>query len=301
MHAGASEGLQHVDVDDALVSALVRAQYPPLSTAEVGRRYVFEDHLTVRVGDEYCVNLPTTAGLDAPLEASCTWMPQVAADWTFPASVPLFLGQPTQDYPFAWEVARWLPGSNAGVAPLDAESASALGDALRQVHSAAPPTAPLSVESGQTLSHCRATWHAVTAGLRDAIGPRGEQVDPSALFERWERAVDTVVDTAPCWTHGNLDPRYVVTDRGRFAGICTWWTIGAGDPASDIAAAFLLIPREAEAAFLDAYGGVTAAIRERIAGYWLLRAVRYATSPNPFLWRLGWARLDELIRLGDLD
>ena len=301
MDRGPSEGALRVAVDDALVAALIRGQYRELSELEVGRRYVFEDHLTVRVGDDYCVNLPTTAGLDASLEASFRWFPQASAEWTFPAGVPIFSGEPTAEYPFRWEIARWLSGSNAGVVPLEAESAPALGDALRQLHAPAPPAAPEGAESGLKLARRRAAWHDATAGLREVVGPRGEQIDPMRLSERWERAVDTVLDTTPRWTHGNLDPRYVVTDRGRFAGICTWWTLGAGDPAADIAAAFLLIPREAEAAFLDAYGGASRALRERVAGYWLLRAVRYATSSNPFLWRLGWARLDELMRLGDLD
>lgn len=301
MDGGPSEGTQHVEVDDALVSALIQHQYRQLSDLEVGRRYVFEDHLTVRIGDEYCVNLPTTTGLDASLEASFRWLPEVSADWTFPAGVPFFSGEPTSGYPFRWEIAPWLPGSNAGVVPLVAETAPDLGAALRQVHSAAPPSAPPSVESGLPLARYRAMWHEVTAHLREAIGPHGERLDPAEFSERWEKAVDTVVDTTPRWTHGNLDPRYVATDGGRFAGICTWWTVGAGDPAADIAAAFLLIPRTAEAAFLDAYGNASRALRDRIAGYWLLRAVRYATSSNPFLWRLGWARLEELIRLGDLD
>jgi aminoglycoside phosphotransferase (APT) family kinase protein len=300
MTGGLSEGAQRIEVDDALVTSLIRAQFRQMSELEVGRRYVFEDHITVRIGDEYYLNLPTIAGLDASLEASFRWLPRISAKWTFPASVPLFAGAPTADYPFQWEIARWLPGSNAGIFPLVAESAPDLGDALRQVHAAAPPSAPASAESGLTLAHHRAAWHEATADLREAVGPRGERIDPAQLSERWERAVDTVVDTTPRWTHGNLDPRYVVTDQGRFAGICTWWTIGAGDPAADIAAALLLIPREAEAAFYDAYGDVSKATRERIAGYWLLRAVRYATSSNPFLWRLGWARLDELILMGDL-
>ncbi len=301
MDGGSGEGAQHVGVDDALVAALIRDQYPQLAELEVSRRYVFEDHLTVRLGDEFCVNLPTTSGLDASLETSFRWLPQVSAEWTFPSGVPLFCGRPTADYPFRWEIAHWLPGSNAGIVPLQGESAPGLGDALRQVHVAAPPAAPVGAESGASLSRCRAMWHDLTASLKDAIGPLGQRMDPTLLSERWERAVDTVIDTTPRWTHGNLDPRYVVTNRGSFAGINAWWTLGAGDPAADIAAAFLAIPRDSEAAFLETYGNVSRAMRERVAGYWLLRVVRYATSSNPFLWRLGWARLDELVRLGDLD
>jgi aminoglycoside phosphotransferase (APT) family kinase protein len=296
----ASEGTR-IEIDDDLVAALIREQHPHLSRLEVGRRYVFDDHMTVRLGDLYCLNLPTAPGLDEAMASTSRWLRSVSPDWTFPAGVPLLTGEPTASYPFRWEVARWLPGSNAGVVNLEASAATDLGKALRQVHTPASARAPIGVEAGTPLSRHRKTWRELNEALRGTVGPKGNTIDPAILADRWEVAVDTVIDTQPRWTHGNLDPRYVVSDRGRFGGICTWWTFGAGDPAADIAAAFLLINRTAEAEFVAAYGKVSRATRQRIAGYWLLRAVRYATSTNPFLWRLGWYRLDELVRLGDLD
>jgi aminoglycoside phosphotransferase (APT) family kinase protein len=297
----AADNPQPLEIEDALVAALVREQHPQLAGLEVGRRYVFDDHMTVRLGDHYCVNLPTRPGLDEALATTQPWLATVSTEWTFTAGVPLLAGMPTADYPFRWEIARWIPGSNAGVLNLERAAAVPLGRALREVHTPAPTKAPVGAESGVPLSRHRRTWRELTDALRETTDPAGERMNPGVLNERWEAAVDTVIDTPPRWTHGNLDPRYVVSDRGRFAGISTWWTFGAGDPAADIAAAFLMIPRDAEHDLIEAYGRISKATRRRIAGYWLLRVVRYATSSNPFLWRLGWARIDELIRLGDLD
>jgi aminoglycoside phosphotransferase (APT) family kinase protein len=295
------EGTQRVDISDELAAALVRDQHPDLSSLDVGRRYVFDDHLTIRLGDDLCLNMPTVPGIGEAMVVSAEWLDLVSVEWSFPAGIPVRLGEPSTNYPFHWEIARWIPGSNAGIVPLTEEAVIPLGKALHQVHTMVPAWAPASVEAGTPLSRQRKTWHELTALLRDAIGPKGNRVDPSDLSSRWEKAVDTVIDTPQRWTHGNLDPRYVVSDRGCFGGIGSWWTFGAGDPAADIAAAFLLIHREAEPTFLEAYGPVSRATRERIAGYWLLRVLRYAMSSNPFLWRLGWARLDELSRLGDID
>lgn len=299
--AEVDEGTQRVEISDESAATLVRDQHPNLASLDIGRWYTFDDHLTIRLGDDLCLNLPTVAGPSDAMATSAEWLDLVSREWSFPVGTPIHLGEPTPDYPFHWEVARWIPGSNAAVFPFMEDAAIPLGRALRQVHSAAPAWAPASVEAGTPLSRHRKTWHELTSFLRDSVGPLGNRIDPDLLSVRWEKAVDTVIDLPPRWTHGNLDPRYVVSDRGQFGGIGSWWTFGVGDPAADIAAAFLLIHREAEAAFLSAYGQVSRATRERIAGYWLLRVVRYATSSNPFLWRLGWARLDELIRLGDLD
>ncbi|MBN2176332.1 MAG: phosphotransferase [Demequinaceae bacterium] len=295
------DGTRRVEISDELAAALVREQHPDLAELDISRRYVFDDHLTIRLGDDLCLNLPTVPGLGDAMVSAAEWLDLVSAEWSFPAGTPVRLGEPTADYPFPWQISHWVPGSNAAILPFMKEAAKPLGDALRQVHTTAPAWAPASEEAGTPLSRHRKTWHILTALLRDAIGPRGNRIDPALLSVRWEKAVDTVIDSPSRWTHGNLDPRYVVSNRGLFGGIGSWWTFGAGDPAADIAAAFLLIHRDDEAAFLESYGQVSRATRERIAGYWLLRVLRYATSSNPFLWRLGWARLDELIRLGDLD
>jgi aminoglycoside phosphotransferase (APT) family kinase protein len=295
------EGTQRVEISDELAAALVREQHPDLADLDISRRYVFDDHLTIRLGDDLCLNLPTVPNLGEAMASTAEWLDLVSSEWSFPAGTPVRLGEPTADYPFPWQIAHWIPGSNAAVLPFTREAAAPLGSALRQIHSIAPAWAPPSEEAGTSLSRQRKTWHTLTALLRDAIGPRGNSIDPAPLSVRWEKAVDTVIDSPSRWTHGNLDPRYVSSNRGLFGGISSWWTFGAGDPAADIAAAFLLIHRDDEAVFLESYGKVSRATRERVAGYWLLRVLRYSTSSNPFLWRLGWERLDELIRLGDLD
>lgn len=296
-----NEGIRHVDVTDELAAALVRDQHPDLADLDIGRRYLFEDHVTIRLGDNLCLCLPTVPGPGDDMASSMEWLDLVVKEWSFPVGVPVRVGKPCCGYPFNWEIANWIPGSNAAVRPLSREAAAPLGQALRQVHTPAPAWAPISAEAGTPLPRFRKTWHELIAKFRMAVGPLGNQIDPSSLIPRWERAVDTVIDIPQRWVHGNLDPRYVASDQGSFAGIGSWWTFGIGDPAADIAAAFLLIPRQAESLFLEAYGRVSRATWDRISGYWLLRALRYATSPNPFLWRLGWARLEELIRLGDIE
>ncbi len=294
-------GIRHVDVSDDLAIAMVRQQHPDLGDLDIGRRYLFEDHVTIRLGDDLCLYLPTVPGPGEAMESSVEWLDSVAHDWSFPASIPVRMGKPCRGYPFDWEISNWIDGSNAAVLPLSREAAASLGQALRQVHTPAPSGAPLASEAGTPLPRFRKPWHELTAKLREAVGPLGSRIDPSALVPRWEKAVDAVIDIPSRWVHGNLDPRYIVSDQGRFAGIGSWWTFGSGDPAADLAAAFLLIPRQAESLLLETYGRISRATWDRVSGYWLLRALRYATSSNPFLWRLGWTRLEELIRLGDIE
>ncbi len=289
---------QHIDISDEVIAALVRDQHPDLASLDFGRRFVLDDHLTIRLGDSLCLNLPTVPGIDEAMASSAEWLDLVSAEWSFPAGIPFRSGEPLPDYPFHWEIDHWIPGSNAAVVEYNDAAALALGRALHQVHSAAPPSAPTGEDSGTTLARHRKSWHDLCSALMTLTGPRGERLDPVVFSERWESAVDTIVDVTPRWTHGNLDPRYAVSDGGHFAGIGAWWTFGAGDPAADLGAALLLVPSTAERDFFRAYGTISHATLERTHGYRLLRALLYATSANPLLWRLGWARLTNLANEG---
>lgn len=289
-----NEGPSHVGVTDQLVRDLVVAQFPEFAKRDIGRRYVLDDHIMVRLGDDLCVRLPTIAGLDDSLRTSARWLPLIASDWSFPAGFPIGMGRPECEYPYSWEITAWLPGSNAAILELNRDAASSLGHALRQVHGAAPPSAPIGADAGVTLGRHRKAWNELAARVATETGPRGERIDLRPMADSWEVAVDTVIDVTLRWTHGNLDPRFVVSNRGHFGGIGTWFTFGSGDPAADIGAALLLMPVEAEPAFYSGYGTASQATQARASGYRILRALRYATSPNPFLWRMGWERLAEL-------
>jgi len=283
-----------VDVTDALVGSLVQAQFSHLGALEVGRRYVFDDHVTVRLGDRLCANVPTVAGPDALIERSSHLLLSLATSWTFPAGVPILTGEPTADYPYHWEIARWLPGSNATIVELAADAGIRLGRALREVHRPAPDDAPASPRALTSLADLIPQWEAVLAALVDSQGPQGETVDATRLAPIWKKGLEADPPRKATWVHGNLDPRYVISDHGRFGGICTWFTFGAGDPAADLGAACLTLPGHGEETIVEGYGGMDEATKDRACAFRVFTCATYATSRNPFLWRLGWDRLREI-------
>ncbi len=287
-------GDRRLAVSDALASSLVRTQFPHLAELEVGRRLTFDDHVTIRFGERLCANFPTTRDLDALVEQSGRWSPSAARDWGFLAGVPLLTGEPTDDYPVHWEIAPWLPGSNATIVELAPGAGPDLGRALRQVHRPAPPDAPRHPSASKPLSTLQGRWDAARSALADEGGPGAVALNYRAFDSIWAAGVAARSATKPHWIHGNLDPRYIVSDQGRFGGICTWFMFSAGDPAADIGAACVTLPVGAEDTFLEGYGEVDEASMDRVRAFRLLICAEYATSPNPFLHRLGWARLEEL-------
>jgi aminoglycoside phosphotransferase (APT) family kinase protein len=287
-------GDRRLAVSDALVSSLVRTQFPHLAALELGRRFVVDDHVTIRLGERLCARFPTTLDLDGLVEQSGRWSPPAARDWSFPAGVPLLTGKPTEDYPVHWEIAPWLPGSNATIVELAPSAGPDLGRALRQVHRPTPPDAPPHPSSSRPLSTLRGRWDAARSRLAGEDEPDGVAIDQRSFDSVWAAGVAARPATKAHWIHGNLDPRYIMSDRGKFAGISTWFTFSAGDPAADIGAACVALPVEAEEEFLEGYGDLDAASRDRACAFRLLACVEYATSSNPFLRRIGWQRLAEL-------
>jgi aminoglycoside phosphotransferase (APT) family kinase protein len=108
----------------------------------------------------------------------------------------------------------------------------------------------------------------------------------------WQRAADTDID-AQTWTHGTLEPRAVLSDRGAFAGVLIWHRFGVGDPAADLGYAANLVSLPQREGLLAAYGQTSSQTAMRAQGWQLLGALRLIELGDPFLVRIAWERLIE--------
>lgn len=107
--------------------------------------------------------------------------------------------------------------------------------------------------------------------------------DGNGLLAAWDEVVDlTAWDGPPTWCHCDLDLRNVVFSGGRPSGVLDWGWAGAGDPASDAAAAWKMLPAPSRPEFFDALGADEAGIA-RSRGWTLIQsagALSYYTAEN---------------------
>ncbi len=289
-------GTSRVAVSDELVSGLVRAQFPHFADRELGRVYHHSDQVAARLGDDLGVILPTTTLRADHLSAVAPWLESCSPLWRFPASVPVAMGSPTEEYPYPWAIVEWLDASAASVTHLNPSVARELMRALRRVHKAAPASAPASLTTARPLKDHQEEWESLIEAARSALGPEGERIDVDAFREVWANAVDAPLEP-PVWTHGAISPLTVLADRGEFAGICDWLHFGAGDAAVDVAAASLLLPAPTAPEGRAGYGDVSPAFRARTFGWRHLLMLRWILSDNPFFWRYGWGRVADFPQL----
>ncbi|MFI5067223.1 MAG: phosphotransferase, partial [Streptosporangiales bacterium] len=61
----------------------------------------------------------------------------------------------------------------------------------------------------------------------------------------------------PVWLHGDLHPGNILVHQGRLSGVIDFGDVTAGDPATDLAVAWMLLPAGRHEAFRAAYAAAS--------------------------------------------
>ena len=191
------------------------------------------------------------------------WLPELGRGLSLPASTPIRNGMPGHGYPWHWSVVPWIPGRSAEHGEPRPDQARVMGNFLRALHRPAPADAPRNGFRGVPLAN-RA--YAVEQRLDRLDGAAaGGSID--RLRDVWAAVRDVPIDRPETWLHGDLHPRNVIVADGRLAGVIDWGDLCVGDPATDLAAAWMLFPNESHGEFSGAYGDVSAATSKRAPGW----------------------------------
>jgi aminoglycoside phosphotransferase (APT) family kinase protein len=240
-----------VTIDPSLVRALLQEQHPDLahqSLVEVGEGW---DNKLFRLGENFVVRLPRRAVSAALIEHEQRWLPRLSPRLPLPVPVPLRIGRPGCGFPWSWSVVPWLAGQSALLAPLSdaATAAVALGQFLRALHRPAPGDAPHN------------PWRSVSLSAR-ASTTRGHLqqvdglVDRVAVLALWERVVSTPPwPGTPMWIHGDLHPGNLLISGGRLSAVIDFGDLAAGDPATDLSVAWMVLPPSARPTFFTSARG----------------------------------------------
>ncbi|RSN70989.1 phosphotransferase [Actinomadura sp. WAC 06369] len=263
-----------IEITAGLVRGLLRDQHPDLAGRPVRLGARGWDNQLWRLGDDLAVRLPwATASADELLRKEHAWLPVLAPGLPLPVPVPQRLGEPSARFPRPWIVTTWVPGTPADRAPVarGAEAADALAAFLTALHRPAPEGAPVGRNRGGPPAEHTA-WFAEQ--LASAAG-LGLVPDPDAVREVWEDAAAAPGWAGPpLWLHGDLHPANVLTADGTLHGVVDFGDLCAGDPACDLAAAWILLPDGAVDRFHAAYRPAPdAATLRRARGWAVLRAL----------------------------
>lgn len=232
-----------VEIDEALVRALLAAQHPDLAELPLRELANGWDNTMYRLGDELTVRLPRRRQAAELVEHEQRWLPVLAPDLPVPVPAPVRIGRPTPEYPWSWSVLPWFAGRPAATDPaLDGPAmARDLGAFLRALHRPSVPEAPINAVRGGPLA-------GREANVRERLDRLSGHVDADALWQRWEHCRDAPAWAGPpLWLHGDLHGHNLLTSGGRLVAVIDFGDLTAGDPATDLGLAWsVLAPADRE-------------------------------------------------------
>lgn len=296
-----------VEVHAALVTRLLQEQHPDLLEDLHGEVTLVAngwDNALFRLGDSLSVRLPRRAAAAQLVLNEQRWLPELAPRLPVPIPAPVRTGTPTAYYPWAWSVTPWINGRPADELPPGARApiAGELAEFMVALHTPAPAGAPHNPVRGVPLDSRSPAVHDRLAG--GSIGRAAE------LVALWQRLTATRAWAGPpLWLHGDPHPANVLLGSDapgrppRLAAVIDFGDITAGDPATDLAAAWLVFDAEARAAFRRRVQEITPLDDDtwmRARG-WALNmgtAIAAHSDDNPRLAAIGAHVLDQVL-LGD--
>ncbi len=236
-------------IDGALVVDLLQNQFPDLARLPVGERHEGGDNVTFRLGDDLAVRLPRRSSGQMHVATEFGWLPAAGRGRSFPLSRPVRIGTPTDFFPWQWSVVTWIDGTTAYENPLSREGAGDLGRALAEVHVPATADAPRNPFRSIPLT---SRAERLSLRLKVLAARHG-----GALHDDVARAIfenGAIQERGPStWCHLNIQGLNIITKGGRLGGILDWGYAAAGDPATDLGQALVLVGDEYFEALASAY------------------------------------------------
>ena len=285
-------------IDAALVRALVVAQAGARipDAAHLGLHKAAEgwDSEIWRLGDAHAVRLPRRE-LAAPLVLNeQRVLPAIArrlAPLGIPVPEPVVCGVPAGGFPWAWSIVPWIEGERGmEVARSDRGGwAVPLAAALGALHVPAPAGFPVNPVRGRPLATRDTAFTERLAELRDGATADGTAAD--RLDAVWRTGLAAPEwSLPPVWIHGDLHPGNLISRDGALAGIIDFGDVTAGDPAYDLAIAWLAFDAAARGRFVAATGTRYDAATWRRAHAWAAFVVLMLlvhSDDNPDYFELG--------------
>ena len=263
------------DIDVDLVRALLAEQHPDLVGRPLRRVGHGWDNELYRLGDDLAVRLPRRAAAAELVHHEQRWLPLLAPRLPVAIPAPVRAGTPGQGYPWSWSVVPWFDGRPwFDAPPADLERAAAdLGRFAAALHAVAPADAPHNPFRGIPLAERaeRFDQHLAELGGRVDAGRCRSAFADLAATPAWAGP--------PVWVHGDLHPLNMLVAGGRLVAVIDFGDICAGDPATDLAVAWIALPAPARAAFRGA-AGVDDDTWRRARGWALALAVAYVAGSD---------------------
>ncbi|MFF0156080.1 aminoglycoside phosphotransferase family protein [Streptomyces sp. NPDC005263] len=252
-----------------LVRDVLREQHPDLAGLAIREVAGGWGNQMWRLGEELAVRVQRMDPSPEVQLKERRWLPVLAPRLPLPVPVPVLFGEPSERFPKLWTVMTWVDGEplDHGSISRGVHAADTLAGFLRALHVEAPAEAPVSADFGVHPRDCTDGFES----FFQAVVPDGVAAEVRVV---WDDAVAAPEwEGPPVWVHGDLHPANVVVSDGTLSGIVDFGALSAGDPAWDLAAAWVLLPAGMASRFFDVYAHADEAAIRRARGLAVVKSL----------------------------
>ena len=236
-------------VTEDVVRSLLGEQFPDLAELPISFAGEGFDNYLWRIGESLLMRIPRREIGVRLIKNEIEWLPRLAPRLPIEVPVALRVGEPSASYGHPWVITRWFDGEPADVALFSDERTEArrLAEFLRALHVRAPADAPSNPFRCLDMATRTDTFEGEVAEINDPV----REV---ALREVWQQAESSQPwKEPPLWIHGDLHPGNLVVRNGALRAVVDFGDSSAGDPAIDLAGAWMLFALDAVDDFLVSY------------------------------------------------
>jgi len=248
-----------IELAEAQVRSILGAQFPNVSLAGLSRVAEGWDNALWVTGEGIAFRFPRR-GIALPgVEREIAVLPALAPMLPLPIPVPVWVGRPSEAFPWAFFGARLLPGREIADAAIDGSRdgfGSVFGRFLRALHGAdvlAALGAGLPVDPmGRADMAVRVPR---TRERLATLSAAGLWSSPRIVEDLLEEASELGAANGLAVVHGDLNVRHVLVDEaGLPSGVIDWGDLCVADPAVDLSLYWSVLHGRGRAAFRAAYG-----------------------------------------------
>ncbi|MEO0725910.1 MAG: aminoglycoside phosphotransferase family protein [Bacteroidota bacterium] len=252
-----------VQINEKLVQDMLQAQFPNL--AHLPLTYLNEgwDNTIYQLGENYLIRLPRRSIAVPFIEKEQEWLPRLAEKLPIPIPAPIYQGKKHGNYPWSWSITPWFDGHMAaeeGLAPSEALSLANFLKTLHQQKFATPP--PHNPHRATPLvTKAEGTEERLDRFIQNSRAN-------AALRKLWNQVVKLECPTDELrLIHGDLHPKNIICTYGYISAVIDWGDLTLGDPATDLAAFWLLFSDQQVREEALQFYGVSAELRLRAMGW----------------------------------
>ena len=246
------EWTPEIVVDEVVARRVLGEQFPELELDELRLAGEGWDNTAWLVDGRLLFRFPRREIALDGVRRELAVLPKLAPLLPLPIPQPVYVGEPSDLFPWPFFGGPTLPGVELAEARLDdrarAGLASPLAAFLRALH-----TAELDVELPLDPLG-RADMDFRVRRARERLAELGT-ASPAAE-EVFEAALELPPPDRLALVHGDLHLRHAFVANGRLSGVIDWGDVCRADPAIDLVLVWCALPPHARAGFFSEYGEV---------------------------------------------